>query len=112
MVRVSENASMAFYAAEAGLDRVRARITKGGTDADIVALDGRSETFTLDNGDPGGSYQLSVVQQAPGLFTVVSEGHFGSGMYTSKRVVRATLQRGALKPGSPTDYRVVTTYLP
>jgi hypothetical protein len=117
---VRQHAELAFYAADAGFNRVRARLTtRQATPADILALNGRTETLytTDENGDPvaAGTYTLTVTQPNPNdskTFHVVSTGTYGTGRYAAKRVVAGTLFRRTQRPSRQNDWVVDTTYDP
>lgn len=107
---VKQNAEMAFYAAEAGFNRVRARVIKRATNGQVTALHAHVETLSFQSGESGGAYQLTITETAPNTYYVVSEGVYGEGPFAARRVVSGTITRGGLKANG--DYYVTTTYDP
>ncbi|MDB4896525.1 MAG: hypothetical protein JWN15_2787 [Firmicutes bacterium] len=111
VTKTSENSEAAFYAAEAGFNRVRARLTKQGDDTAILALDGRAETLLLDSGAPAGHYTIQVSKVGDQSYAVVSTGTAGTGATAGKRVVAGTISARP-KPKPNPDYAVTTSYRP
>jgi hypothetical protein len=102
VTKVKENADAAFYAAEAGFDRVRARIIRQATDPQVASLDGRTDTLTCtyldDDGNPqvytSGQYTIQVTKLASpaDTWSVVSTGVSGGSTFATKRIVSGTVQ--------------------
>lgn len=116
VTRVKEDAESAFYAAEAGFNRVRARIIKQANHNEIMALHGRTDTLTYTDGDGvtqiAGQYTLQVESITEGtVYRVISTGTAGSGgAMESRRVVAGTITVTGPKPGG--DKRTATVYDP
>jgi hypothetical protein len=107
--RLRENAEIAYYAAESGFNRARARIITGGANPDpaldkVLALHRTVETLP-----GGGSYSLAVTSPTAGVYEIESTGTFGQGDYEATRTVS-----GTVTITNPTDdgrfYRVATQY--
>lgn len=102
----------AFYAADGGFNRARARLTtaQGKTSAQMdtmmAALNGRTETL-YDSSTPISQYALQVTKTGPLQYRVISTGTATSESTTAKRVVTGTLQVTT----SPT-FKVTTVYQP
>jgi hypothetical protein len=123
VTKVKENADAAFYAAEAGFNRVRARIIRQATDPQIASLDGRTDSLTYldDDGNvhTSGAYTIQVTKLASpaNTWSVVSTGVSGSSTFATKRIVSGTVQVTSTKTvkfGNTTTpiNVVVTTYSP
>lgn len=108
VIKTSEHADMAFYAAEAGFNRVRARLIK--KDGDPLTLNGRTDTLMFSDGTPGGSYSVSVSQNPDGSFYVESVGTYGSEPFAARRIVRGTIAVNGTKANG--DRKVTTEYSP
>lgn len=111
VTKTSENSETAFYAADAGFNRVRARLIKQGDDSAILALDGRTEMLFHDDGTPAGQYTLQVSKVSNQRYAIVSTGRAGTGTVGGKRVVAGTIWAAAT-PKPTGDYKVSTTYSP
>ena len=115
VTRVKENAELAFYAADSGFNRARARLIKKGLEADMLALNGRTETLTYTDDDgitrTAGMYTLQVTSTGtPDEYYVISTGVYGEGRFAARRVVAGTITKSGTKPNS--DNRVTTVYDP
>lgn len=108
--RVRENSEIAYYAAEAGLNRVRAWMITQAPPDKVELLHGRGGTIPLAAGVPGGTYTLIVIRNADDSFTVVSEGTYGSGSAQARRVIRGVLRVVDTKWNG--DKVVESTYMP
>lgn len=109
VTKIKETSEWAYYVAEVGFNRARARLIKKASDPQMLALDGRSDAVTDDLGATIGQYSLKVTRTAPQTFQVVSTGTVGTGSYAAKRVVMGTIQLKGTKYG---DNWVTTTYNP
>jgi hypothetical protein len=98
VTKVKENADAAFYAAEAGFNRVRARIIRQATDSQVASLDGRADSLTYldDDGNvhTSGEYTIQVTKLASpaNTWSVVSTGISGGSTFATKRIVSGTVQ--------------------
>jgi glutamate 5-kinase len=111
VTKVKENTELAFYAAEAGFNRVRARMIRQATEADILALNARVENLYLDAAktEPAGQYILAVEKNPDGSFWVQSTGTFGPGTYSTKRIVAGIVQITGTKVVAGTTLNTVST---
>lgn len=114
VTKVKENSEMAFYAAEAGFNRARARLIKNAGNPQMMALNHRVDTLTLDNGEPGGTYELRITPDGTGGYNVVSTGTYGQPPFDAKRVVAGNIKASGAPVGVPPNQRtpVTTTYQP
>lgn len=109
VARVKMNAEIAYWAAEAGFNRARARLMGGGTCNDMLNLNGTA-TLYGPSGQASGTYELTVecLDQALGIYRIESKGSYGEpDRYAAERVVAGTV---TLKiPGSGSIPRAVVT---
>lgn len=77
------NADLAYYAAEAGFNRARARLVGGGSQSEMEALNGLTETFIDTAGETGGRYLLTVIYVDDGssepYYDITSTGYYAEG---------------------------------
>lgn len=114
VTKVRENSEMAFYAAEAGFNRVRARLIKKANDIQMMELDDdRGQLFYDDNGTQrlAGEYEIQIVSLDPEIeYRVTVTGTYGQDTYQTKRIVAGTIRVTGTKSNG--DNRVATTYTP
>lgn len=116
VTKVKEEAEFAFYAAEAGFNRVRARMIKQASAEQIRALHDRIDTLTYVDDEGAvrvaGRYHLQVEEMTAGVkYRVISTGTAGSDPKTqARRVVAGTIEITGTKAGG--DKRVTTVYSP
>lgn len=104
IARVKANAEVAYYAAEAGFNRARAKII-GRSPAGALGLNGQGESLA-----PGGTYLLAVTyDDARSCYQINSEGRYGQGRLEAIRTVSGCVRITATPP-SPQPYRVHTIY--
>lgn len=106
---VLTNAEIAYWAAEAGFNRARARLVGGD-----LALDGWSaeETLLDSTGKELGWYAVSVTADPaiPEHLHIVATGEYGVGILRAQRVITGTIWIiPELDPGWP-PYPVHTLY--
>jgi hypothetical protein len=123
VTKVKENADAAFYAAEAGFNRVRARIIRQATDPQVSSLNDRTDSLTYldDDGNvhTSGAYTIQVTKLASpaNTWSVVSTGVSGSSNFATKRIVSGSVQvtgTKTVKFGATNTVinTVMTTYSP
>lgn len=97
VTKVKENAELAFYAADAGFNRARARLV---SKQDPSGLNGTWETLLDSAGRPVGRYDLLVVNLGNDDYEITSTGTYGTGRYSTTRIVtgRIWVPTGGKKP--------------
>lgn len=105
IARLKTNAEIAQYAAEAGFNRVRARIVGNGNYTSVLTLD--TVEITLAS---GATYTLEVTGVDPTAYIVYvkSTGAIGEGDLRAERVVSGTIQRAPSPVSTPR--KTITTY--
>lgn len=90
IARLKANAEMAQYAAEAGFNRVRARIVGNAGYSNVLNLHGEGETLAS-----GAFYTIDVVGVDEENFIVYvrSAGVYGEGTVRAERVVSGSIQK-------------------
>ncbi len=96
VTKLREDSEIAFHAAEAGFNRVRARLITGAADDPdndlVAAMEGRVYTLTMPDGTPAGQFRLLKVEKSGSGYEVVSEGTYGSGAFQARRVVAGYIE--------------------
>lgn len=116
LARIKENAEIAYFAAETGFFRVRARLETGAgdvTDANgidkVRVLEGRSFDVSLPDGTQA-HYLLEQVDAGSGEYYVTSVGTYGKEPFQARRIVRGRLWITGPSTSTP-NYYVVQTQL-
>lgn len=93
IAKLKANAEIAYYAAESGFNRARARLIGGGLVAEVAALHNTVETLFSDSGEPAGRYSLLVttIDGPNGIYYVKSTGTYGTGKYRATQIVSGTI---------------------
>lgn len=103
IARLKVNAEVAQYAAEAGFNRVRARIVGDGSYASVLSLNGQTQTL-----ESGASYSLVVtgVDETNYIVHVKSTAVYGEQDLRAERVVSGTIRQWVDEISVP---RITTT---
>lgn len=116
LARIKENAEVAYFAAETGFFRVRARLETGAGDATdangidkVRVLEGRSFDVALPDGTQA-HYLLERISKdaGSGIYDVTSVGTYGNEPFQARRIVKGRLWVVGGSLSTPSYYMVQT----